>query len=95
MVNLPAQILDRNSHSPTLFDLFLLSDSSICSTVAFPPLQNSDDAVVLVSIDFLSKSKKDASFHHKAYDYSCPDWDDLSDHLRDVPWEEIFKVCAS
>ena len=30
-----------------------------------------------------------------AYDYSCADWDGLCDHLRDVPWEDIFKLSAS
>ena len=30
-----------------------------------------------------------------AYDYSCDDWDVLHDHLRDVPWEDIFKLTAS
>ena len=30
-----------------------------------------------------------------AYDYSCTDWDGLCDHLRDVPWEDIFKLSAS
>ena len=30
-----------------------------------------------------------------AYDYSRADWDGLHDHLRDVPWEEIFKLDAS
>ena len=26
--------------------------------------------------------------------YSCADWDSLRDHLRDVPWEDIFKLSA-
>ena len=30
-----------------------------------------------------------------AYDYSCADWDGLRDHLRDVPWDDIFKLSAS
>ena len=34
-------------------------------------------------------------FHHIAYDCSCADWDELHDNLRDVPWEDIFKVTAS
>ena len=34
-------------------------------------------------------------FHCIAYDYSCADWDGLCDHLRDVPWEDIFKFGAS
>ena len=54
MVNFPTRIPDCDSHSPALLDLFLSSDASICSTMAFLPLGNSDQAVVLVSIDFLS-----------------------------------------
>ena len=61
----------------------------------FPPLQNSDHVVVSVSIDFPSNSQRDAPFHRIAYDYSCADWDGLCDHLRDVPWEDIFKLGAS
>ena len=30
-----------------------------------------------------------------AYDYSRADWGGLRDHLRDVPWEDIFKLCVS
>ena len=30
-----------------------------------------------------------------AYGYSHADWDGLLDHLRDVPWEDIFKLSAS
>ena len=30
-----------------------------------------------------------------AYDFSCADWDGLRDHLRDVPWGDIFKLGAS
>ena len=34
-------------------------------------------------------------FHCIAYDYSRVDWDNLCDHLRDAPWEDIFKLSAS
>ena len=37
MVNCPTRIPDCDSHSPALLDLFLSSDASICSTMAFPP----------------------------------------------------------
>ena len=30
-----------------------------------------------------------------AHDYSHADWDGLCDHLRDVPWEDIFKLDVS
>ena len=63
--------------------------------MAFPPLENSDHVVVSVSIYFPINSKQDNPFHRVAYDYSCADWDGLRDHLRDVPWEDIFKLSAS
>ena len=84
MVNFPTWILDCDSHSPALLDLFI-SDTSICSAMAFPPLGNSDHVVVSVSIDFQSNSQWDALFHLIAYDYSRADWDGLCDHFRDVP----------
>ena len=82
MVNFPTRIPDCDSHSPALLDLFLSSDASICSTMAFPPLGNSDHVAVAVSIDFQSSSHRD-------------DWDGLCDHLRDVPRKNIFKLGAS
>ena len=94
MVDFPTRIPDCDSHSPALLDLFISSVASICSTMAFPPLGNSDH-VVSVSIDFPTNSQQDAPFHCIAYDYSCADWDGLRDHLRDVPWEDIFKLGAS
>ena len=60
--------------------------------MAFPLLGNSDHVFVSVSIDFPIKSKQDTLFHRVAYDYSCADWDY---HVRDVPWEDIFKLSAS
>ena len=68
-----------------LFWIYLFLDASICSTMAFPPLGNSDRNVVSVSIDFPTNSQQDVPFHQIAYDYSCADWDGLQDHLRDVP----------
>ena len=64
MLNFPTQIPDCDFHSPALLDLFISSDASICSTMAFPPLRNSDHVVVSVSIDFPSNSQWDAPFHH-------------------------------
>ena len=95
MVGFPTQIPDSDSHSPALLELFLSSDASICSTIAFPPLGNSDHVVVSVSIDFPSNSQWDALFHCIASDYSCAYWDGRCDHLRDVPWDDIFKLGAS
>ena len=80
---------------PALLDLFISSDASTCSTMAFSSLGNSDHVVVSVSIDFPINSKQDAPFHRVAYGYSLAYWDGLRDHLSDVPWEDIFKLSAS
>ena len=48
-----------------------------------------------VSIYFPINSKQDTPFHCVAYDYSRADWDGLCDHLKDAPWEDIFKLSAS
>ena len=85
MVNFPTWIPDCDSHSPALLDFFLSSDASICSTMAFPPLGNSDHVVASVSIDFPSNSQRDAPFHRIAYTYSHADWDCHRDHSRYVP----------
>ena len=57
MVNFPTRIPDCDSDNPALLDLFLTSDASVCSTMAFPPLGNSDHDVVSVSIHFPSNSQ--------------------------------------
>ena len=95
MVNFPTWIPDCDSHSPALLDLFISSDASICSIMAFPSLGNSDHVVVSVSIDFPINSKQDVLFHCTAYDYSRTDGDGLCYHLRDVPWDDIFNLSAS
>ena len=76
----------------TTYGLTLSSDPSICFTVAFPPLENSDNVTLSVSIDFHSNSKRDGPFHRTAYTYSCADWDGLCDHFRDIPWEDVFRL---
>ena len=63
MVNFPTRIPDCDSHSPALLDLFISSDASICSTMAFSPLGIFDHVFVSVSIDFPSNSHQDASVH--------------------------------
>ena len=92
--NFPTLIPDCDPHSSALLDLFFSSDASICSTMTFPPLGNSRH-LVSVSIHFLSNTKWDALFHCIASGYSHTGWDSLCSHLKDVPWEDIFKLGAS
>ena len=95
MVTFPTWIPDCDPHSSVLLHLLLSSDASICSTMTFPPLGNSDPVVVSVSINFPSNCQPDSPFQCIAYDYSCADSDGLCDHLRDVPSEDIIKLGAS
>ena len=90
-----SRISDCDSHSPAVLDYFLSSNSSICSIMDFPSLENSDHVVVSVPIDFPTNSKRNSPFYCIACDYSRADWDDLRDHFRDVPWENIFKLSDS
>ena len=62
MVNFPSRMQDCDSHNPALLDLFLTSDTSIRSTMAFSPLGNSDHDVVAVFIDFPTNSQQDPHF---------------------------------
>ena len=68
MVDFPTWIPDWGSYSPALLDLFLASNTSVYSTMAFIPLGYSDHFVVSVSIDFPSNSKQDL-FYCQTYDY--------------------------
>ena len=52
MVNFPTRIPDCDCHSPALLDKPFSSDASICSAMAFPPLENSDHVVVLFPLTF-------------------------------------------
>ena len=74
MVNVPTWTPDYDSHSPALLDLLLSCVDSICSTIAFPPLGNSDYAFVSVSIDFPPKLQWEAPFHGVPYDYYRAYW---------------------
>ena len=57
----------------------------------FPPLGNSGDVAVSVSINFPSNSQRHAWFHCIAYNFSRANWDDdLRDHLRYVPWKDML-----
>ena len=75
-------------------DLFISSGASICSVMVFFPLENSD-VVVSLSIDFPSNLQQDPLLHQITYGCSRADWDGLHDHVKDAPWEDIFKLGAS
>ena len=83
IVNFHTRIPDCDSHIPALSDLPISSDASICSAMALPPLRNSNNVVVSVSIDFPSNSQWEVSFHCIG-DYFRAVWDGLCYHLRDV-----------
>ena len=82
IVNFPTRIPDCDSHSPALFDLFLLTVVFVLQWLS-----------LLWQILLMLLSQFPLTIFH--YDYSRADWDGLHDHLRNVPWGDIFKFCAS
>ena len=50
--NFPTQIPECDCHSAAYLYFFLSCDASICSTMTFPPVGNSDHVVISVSLTF-------------------------------------------
>ena len=94
MVNFPNRILNYDSHSPVLLDLFISSDTNVCPTTA-SPIGKFWSFCCLSFHWFPLNSKGNALFHCVAYGYSHADWDGLRDHLRDAPGEDISKLGTS
>ena len=72
--------------------MFLTSFTSLNDLFLFP--LSITFFIFSVSIDFPTNPQQDDPFQRIAYDYSHADWDGLCDHLRDVPWDGIFKLSA-
>lgn len=77
IIKFPTQVLDCDSHSSTFLDAFFYWDPSICFVAAFSLLENSDHFIALVSLEFSSKSKLDAPFCFRAFNFFNADWDDF------------------
>ena len=84
-LNFSIWIPDCDSHDPTFLVSFIFCDPKICSTVVLHQLGSSDHILILVFVEFPSKSKGKAPFHCTTFNYSRAEWDDLHDHLRDLP----------
>ena len=101
MVNFPTRIPDCDSHSPGLLDFFL----SLTQVFILQWLSLHWELLIMllfqVPLTFAMKTLPSYSqwdawlLQCIAYDYSCADWDGLHDHLRDIPWEDIYKLGAS
>ena len=67
------------------------SNPDSCTLASHAPLGKSDHMVVSVDLSFAVKSTNEHPYHHTVYSYSKADCDGVRDHLRDVPWLDIFK----
>ena len=81
----PTRTPDHDSQSRCF--KFISFDPTICSASDFNA--NSDQ------FPLTSNSKGDSAFDHKAFDYSRADRGDIGGHVRDVPWDDIFKLDVS
>ena len=96
MVNFLFWVPSCYSHIPSLLDLFISFETSNClQWLCFNGEIHVFHVVFSGSIGFPSYSKGDALFYCTVYQYSCADWDSLRGHLRDVLWEDIFKLGSS
>ena len=76
---------------PYFFFLYRSSSSSLCTF--FDSISSNIDEVL--SINPSPSVFVFVTFHHIAYDYSRADWENLRDHFRVVPWEDIFKLSGA
>ena len=81
----------KYDHQPYL----LCSNPDSCTVASHPPLEKYDDLVVSVDVKFVVKSTNEHPYHRTVYTYSKPDSHGLRDHLRGVPWLDIFKHDAT
>ena len=51
--------------------------------------------IVSVDVQFVVKFINEHPYHRTIYSYRKADWDGLRDHLRGVPWLDIFKHDAT
>ena len=91
-VDFITRIPDRDDHSPSLLDLFLTSNPTICQTSSSSALGKSDHVVVNIQISLNTKAAQESPFHRTLYSYDRGDWDSFRDFLRDVPWPDVFKL---
>ena len=91
-VDFVTRIPDRDDHSPSLLDLFLTSNPTICQTSSSSALGKSDHVVVNIQISLNTKAAQESPFHRTLYSYDRGDWDSFRDFLRDVPWPDVFKL---
>ena len=90
MVKVPCRIPDCDSHSSALLDFFL--------SLVFVLQCGFQSGIMIMLSQFpftFHQFTIGCPFHHIVYDYSCADWDSLHDHLRDAPWQDIFKLGVS
>ena len=94
MINFPTWIWDYDSQSHALLDFFfLLMLEFVLHWLSFI---GKFWSCCCLNFHWLSiKFTTGSPFYHTDYDYSHADWDGFHNHLRDVPWEDIFKLSAS
>ena len=95
MVNIPAWILDCDSHSPPLLDLLIASDASICSAIVYFHWKILIMLLSQFPLTFHQIHNGVPCFIGQCMTILVLDWDGLRDHLRDVSWQDIFKLGAS
>ena len=94
MINFPTRIPDCLPQSWSFgFIYFFWDEYLFCN--GFRSILNFWSCCCLTFHWISVKLKGNTQFHHITYDCSRADWDGLRHHLRNVLWEDIFKLGAS
>ena len=94
IVSFPTCYPDNNDHAPSLLDLCLVSDPSICPASPHAPLRNSDHIVVSLDLTLTSPPSCKSPVHHTSYNYQQGGWESFRYFLRDAPWNNMFSLSA-
>lgn len=95
IITFPTRYPDHDNHAPSLLDLCLVSDPSICTASSEAPLGNSDHVVISVSVSLNSAPLAESPTHRTSYKYEQGDWNSFRDLLRDAPWSHVFSLPAN
>ena len=94
MINFPTPIPDCLPQSCSFgFICFFWDEYLFCN--GFPSILKFWSCCCLTFHWLSVKLKGNTQFRHTTYDCSRADWDGLRHHLRNVLWEDIFKLGAS
>lgn len=89
ILDFPTCFPSKSDQHSSLLNMFLICFPSSWRASQLCPIDNSDQAVVLIDISFEASIKKEPPNHKTYFSYQRTDWDPFLDFIRDA-LEMIF-----